>query len=90
MYEDHEQETLFRELLGISWHKPFECVGTNEEVIFSMWKSYNNEEDKTKLPFILKLFEREVLPKMTDNDFYELGQKMFKNYENNIPDVFLD
>jgi len=36
MYEDPNQEQVFRELLGISGIKPFECVGTNEEVILSM------------------------------------------------------
>lgn len=88
MYEDENQLTLFKELLWIEWNKPFECVWTNEEVILSMWKSYEIA-DKNNLPSILKLFANEILPKMKLNDFELLEKKLFANYENYIPKNFI-
>jgi hypothetical protein len=39
MYEDISLIPLFRELAGVDGHKPFECVGTNEEILWSMHES---------------------------------------------------
>jgi UDP-N-acetyl-alpha-D-muramoyl-L-alanyl-L-glutamate epimerase len=39
MYEDTTLIPLFRELAGVDGHKPFECVGTNEEILWSMHES---------------------------------------------------
>jgi hypothetical protein len=39
MYEDTSLIPLFRELAGVDGHKPFECVGTNEEILWSMHES---------------------------------------------------
>jgi hypothetical protein len=42
LYGEIWLESLFKELLGISWIKPFECVWTNEEVVLAMYMYYKN------------------------------------------------
>jgi hypothetical protein len=89
LYEDASLEQLFKELLGISGIKPFECVGTNEEVILAMRKyriNSANREPRTATPYIMKIFESEILPKMTESDLQKLEEKLMRIYpENNIP-----
>lgn len=75
LFEDESLEKLFRELLWISWIKPFECVWTNEEVILAMKMSL--EKFNWELPFILKIFKNEVDSKMTKNDYENLKSKIF-------------
>jgi hypothetical protein len=65
-------------LLGISGLKPFECVGTNEEMVLAMKKSFDlwqgtyNED----LPPMLQLFADRVLPQMHEWDFISLEKKL--------------
>ncbi len=82
LYEKKSLEKLFRELLGISGIKPFECVGTNEEVIFAMKKSLDTW--KWKLPYILEIFALEVDKNMSENDYKKLEEKIM------IPDFSQD
>jgi len=83
LYEDKALETLFRELLWITWIKPFECVGTNEEVILAM--KLASEKWIWKLPYILQIFKNEIDSKMNENDFELLKQKiLIPNFKNNI------
>jgi hypothetical protein len=80
---------LFKELLGIQGIKPFECVGTNEEVVLAMRKysltpaenyspdpSKNRGEMKAGRYPILQMFEREILTKMSPLEFEELEKKL--------------
>ncbi|MFA5747825.1 MAG: hypothetical protein WC872_01795 [Candidatus Absconditabacterales bacterium] len=90
LFEDAKLLPLFQQLLGIEGIKPFDCVGTNEEVILAMWKSYKNfikeTKSKSELPFILQVFENEVLPHLKESEFTKLENKLLKIYnENNIP-----
>ena len=78
LYEDKKLDDLFRELLWISWHKPFECVWESEEVYLAMYLSWEKEKD-SKLPFILKLFEEEVLEKL-DYDYIKSLKEKFLSY----------
>lgn len=83
LYEDASLEQLFKELLGISGIKPFECVGTNEEMILAMRKFHQKTAEKRP---IIKLFESEILPRMSQSDFIALEKKLTKIYdEDNIP-----
>lgn len=90
LYEDKNLEKFFKELAWISWIKPFECVGTNEEVILAMKMSADKWEGK--LPFILEIFENDIKSKMSENDFEKLKQKILTpDFENNlIPKDILD
>ena len=83
LYEDTSLEMLFRELAGISGIKPFECVGTNEEVILAMKMAYDKWEGKN--PFILEIFKNQIHSNMSENDFEKLKSKlMTPNFEENI------
>lgn len=89
LYDDVELDNLFRELLGISGIKPFECVWTNEEVVLAMYLYYNtSKKDSMKIPVILSIFEKEILPNMPKNDFVDLENKLFTLYtgEDLIPE----
>jgi hypothetical protein len=90
-------DNLFRELLGISGIKPFECVGTNEEVVWAMYKYYNKlKKSDIEMPFVLKVFEKEILSNMSESDFTDLEKKLLKVYVNedlipqNIKSKFLE
>jgi len=88
LYADKNLENLFEELMWISGIKPFECVWTNEEVIYAMYLSYKKLW-KNKIPHILKLFEKIVLPNLDTIELKRLHKKLFTNYSTvNIPEKF--
>ena len=88
LYEDENLEELFSELLWISWIKPFECVGTNQEVTLAMYYSYKNFTWEN-LPFILKIFQEKVLVNFEENTINTLENLLFTIDENNIiPEKF--
>jgi len=89
LYKDGWLDNLFKELLGISGIKPFECVGTNEEVVLAMYMYYKKlKENNIEIPFILKIFEKEILSNMTKSDFIDLEKKLLNVYldEDLIPE----
>lgn len=82
-----EKESLvktFKELLGIEGVKPFECVGTPEEVTLAFYKVY--EKGAFAESVIMKMFETEVLPNITDTE--KLEQIALQNGDNLVPDEF--
>ncbi|MEO6508964.1 MAG: hypothetical protein ABIO02_03350 [Patescibacteria group bacterium] len=60
LFADDSLIDLYRELLGIKDYKPFECVGTPEEVQAAFFKSYSAKEYNEDIN--MKLFITEVLP----------------------------
>ena len=78
LFEREDLLTTFVELTGNGENKPFECVGTYEEVCFAISKTISNlREDK--LPYLLKYYK----------DNFELSNleiDLTKNYcpENNL------
>jgi hypothetical protein len=59
LYEDEKLTGLYKELLGIKDVKPFECVGTPDEVKAAFYLAYKKGEYNDTA--IMKLFENEVL-----------------------------
>ena len=58
LYEDPSLIPLYEELLGQSGHKPFECVGTYEEVNFSIERAVGKyREEGRGIPKLLSFFE---------------------------------
>lgn len=79
LYQKEELLETFLELLGFRETKPFECVGTKDEVRFAVSKALEKEKD---LPFLLKYY-KEHYPKITKNYLEEF------NLDNNVPEEFL-
>lgn len=74
----------FIELLGYSDNKPFECVGTYEEVRFSCYKTIENlEKENTKLPKLLQYYKDNY--KIETNNIME-----YFNKDNNIPERYIE
>ena len=74
LFEKVDLIPLFKELLWIEGIKPFECVGTNEEMTLALW-IISKKEKKSDSP-IMELFEEKVKSRMTDSDFNLLEKKL--------------
>lgn len=58
LYEDESLLKIFIELIGRGETKPFECVGTFEEVNYAISKLISKlESKKQKLPYLLKYYK---------------------------------
>ena len=58
MFEKENMLQTFLELTGNSDNKPFDCVGTFEEVNYALSKTIENlEKDNKELPFLLKYYK---------------------------------
>ena len=58
MFEKESMLKIFIELIGKGETKPFDCVGTFEEVNFAISKTIQNiEEEKQRLPYLLKYYK---------------------------------
>lgn len=73
-----EKESLLpelKELTGITPIKPFECIGTVEEVNLSLWKTIQEFGNSSTLPFLLSYFKQSNAYKAINpsdiNDFME-------------------
>lgn len=69
----------FIELCGYAENKPFECVGTYEEVRYAISKTIQNTQGK--MPFLLKYYQ---------DNFEIMDKDILKNYNenNNLPKEF--
>jgi len=86
LYQDESLETTFRELLGLEWIKPFECVGEIEEVVLAMSMTVEKYQSDT-LPYILQIFKTEVYDTMSESERQKSEKKLFKIYRaDNIPE----
>ncbi len=84
LYEKKELLNTFIELCGYGKTKPFECVGTYEEVNFAISKTIQNlKENKFKLPYLLDYYYKNY--KLTD---CKLDIIKRYNKENNLPKQF--
>lgn len=80
MFEKSELLKTFLELMGEGETKPFDCVGTFEEVNFAISKTIENMEKENKqLPYLLKYYKDNYKLVDTSNDI----TKKYNN-ENNL------
>ena len=79
LYEDETLLETFKGLTGHSDWKPFECVGTFEEINFAVSKTIVNLEGQ-ELPYLLKYYKENY-------GLYDLSEDITKRYneENNLP-----
>lgn len=76
MFEDKNMEETFIDLIGKGKNKPFECVGTYEEVNCAISKTIKNIEEKgEKLPYLLELYKENY--KIED-----ISEELLKRYNN--------
>lgn len=82
LYENKDLLGIFLELAGKSNVKPFECVGTFEEVNYAISKVINNlQNEKRELPYLLNYYKENY---ELSNQDASLIQKY--NNCNNIPE----
>ncbi len=80
LFEDEELLQIFTELIGKGENKPFDCVGTYEEVNYAVSKTIKNI--KGDLPYLLKYYKDNF--KLTD----DLNIEKRYNNENNLDSHF--
>ena len=82
LFEDESLTKTFIELNGYGEVKPFECVGTFEEMRFAISKTIKNLEDKGKeLPYLLRYYKEHF-------ELMNLEIDITKRYnnQNNLPE----
>ena len=85
LFDKKELLKTFIELCGYGKTKPFECVGTYEEVNYAISKTINNLESKNeKLPYLLQYYKDNY--KMIDTKTEEILKRF--NEENNLTEEF--
>lgn len=85
LFEDETLIELLDGLAGFIPVKPFDCVGTTEELNWALCKTISNyEKAKEPLPVLLKYFKEKSKCKA--------GKNLLKEYnpEHNVPDEFLE
>ena len=83
LFESEDLLETFKELLGFGAHKPFECVGTIEEMNYAISKTISKLKEKDiELPYLLKYFDESNLYSNTNNPLLEYNDK------HNLPEYF--
>lgn len=84
MFENKEMLNTFIELCGYGKNKPFECVGTYEEINFAISKTIVNlEKENKELPYLLSYYKEHYGVKEINNELI----KQYNEY-NNVPREF--
>jgi len=81
LYENKDLLNTFIDLTGYGKNKPFECVGTYDEIKYAISKTIQKQKE---LPYLLEYFK--------NNYKLELDKKLenLYNYENNLSKEFED
>ena len=75
----------YKELLGITGIKPFECVGTPNEVMVALYLTHKKGEFDEDV--VMKMFLTEVLPKIKNIE--QIKQKVFEvGDDSSVPEGF--
>jgi UDP-N-acetyl-alpha-D-muramoyl-L-alanyl-L-glutamate epimerase len=85
MYADKSLQNLYLELMGEKNIKPFDCVGTPEEVKVAFYLAYSRGEYKDDI--MMKYFSVKILPKI--KNINKLTEKVLKTCgQHNVPKEF--
>lgn len=83
LFEREDLLSTFLELLGKGKHKPFECVGTIEEMNYAVISTISNlEENHLPLPFLLRYYKENYFSLEVKNPLLEY------NLEHQVPLLF--
>lgn len=83
LFDDSNLLPLFKELLGISKIKPFECVGTPEEMQYALYLA--SEKQDFAGSFLMKFFEKEILSQINP---MQLSKVLEIDSKENLPSEF--
>lgn len=74
IFNDKDLLEIFNQLVGVSYEKPFECVGTVSEIQAALAKAISSDfKENTKLPFLLETFKNsEIYNQIKKNEFYNV------------------
>lgn len=85
LYDKESLLETYKQLLGVLPNKPFECVGSRDEVLTaSQCVCDKLAADGDNLPFLLDYFKKNVAIPHSDMSYY----LSFWDSENNLPDSF--
>lgn len=84
LFDDESLLPIYKELLGVEAFKPFECVGTPEEVRYAFFKAYQKGEWNDTV--IMQFFITEIAPHMGNSE--EMEKKLLAHAHHHIPDEF--
>jgi hypothetical protein len=87
LFEKKELLETLKELIGEREVKPFECVGTRKEALVALYLCYKNTGE---LPYLLKYFEKNILPKHKNWERMVVEVMDHWNKKNFIPKYFKD
>ena len=77
----------FRQLIGLTDEKPFECVGSRDEINFSVTQAIKKREaENKKLPYLFEYYKKTELFSQYCNKEDTLST--FYNSTNNLPEQF--
>jgi predicted ATP-dependent endonuclease of OLD family len=85
LFQDVHLLTTYKELLGVENSKPFECVGTPDEVKAAFYLAYKNGEYKNDS--IMTFFEDNILPTLSDPEELVV-EALASGDSTRIPDEF--
>jgi len=85
LFEDEELVSLYRQLLGIEDIKPFDCVGTPEEVVVAFYMAYQKGEFKGSA--VMDMFEKRVAVGIKDISKLQKHVLALESLES-LPDEF--
>lgn len=85
LFADEELIPLFKELLGIRKIKPFDCVGTPEEVIYALSRAVMSGEYSSDT--VIKMFAEKV--KVKPGELKKIEKKLFSFGKHLIPEEFI-
>ncbi len=84
MLDDIELKEIFRKLIGDTESKPFDCVGTYEEINYAICKTISNiNERKEDMPLLLKYYLENHLGGKADK-----AKKISEVYEEDLMNHF--
>jgi len=83
LFEKRNLLAIMQELIGQKGFKPFECVGTKKESLIAFYLSWKKAKANGKQPFLLKYFEREILPTKSSFNFEKESKKLMESFGKN-------
>lgn len=83
MLDDPSLQLYFDQLIGIMPTKPFECVGTVDEVNTALAMAIERYYSTFELPYLLKGYESKsiVVPTYTLSDSHNLSAELLALFE---------